>query len=209
VCVPVNLNFKLTRNFKLKTTSRVFFQMAAEMAALAAQIAKWEGIKMDRSEAVNFDFAHVVCDTETGQFKCIDNMVAGVRSRAPKTETAENVLERVQALARKLVTSAPKGFSCRPADIWVGVCREDALKDRWNQKYIVGMTHIAAVYKTTTSEYANDMEKQLMKKMAGNIGVANPRGRGGMTDAEKVSFVVYIAWRFTTNEGGGGGGGGR
>ena len=157
-------------------------------------------VQLDRSRSIPYEEARVDGDIEGGAFPCGDNILPGGGTvRVPSTRNAELIRDRVQELAIRLVREAPPGYACRPADIWVGVCHADRLEDRWNEKYIAGLTHIAAVYRTGTAKYANDMEKVLMRFFRDRTGVGNSmaQGGGGVRDKDGESFVVYIAWRFT------------
>lgn len=110
-----------------------------------------------------------------------------------KNRKLSDIQHEVRALVMRLITPPP-GFHRRPADTWIGACFDDNLGDRWNSKYVAGLTHIAKVYYSRSKNYAADVEHDLITYL-GDSRCAN-RQSGGVGLADGGSYCVYVAWRW-------------
>jgi hypothetical protein len=155
--------------------------------------AEWERQKLNRSEAIPFQWAHVQVKLIEGQFPINIYKINNEEVYQPANEMAEVTLNEVKRVVFRLLTdSAPEGYMAFPADIWIGICPKNSLKEQWDLKYMFGLTHVAALYKTDTFNYAKSIQSAIIHYSRGQHGGYQENGTPNGTP-----WIVYIAWRFT------------
>lgn len=99
-------------------------------------------------------------------------------------DSCETVRRKISALTRG------------GAAFWVGITSdgEEGVHRRWNAKYRgLGMTNIAAVYKTSSDAFCRAMEADLVTFYGD--AADNLAGGGGGGRSDKKPYIVYVAFQ--------------